>query len=99
MSYYDAKAKKLVVNVVNKAAAERRRGKAGGKAKVVEHTLAQLDVGPADPEGQGDHPRHLLGASTRRANKVVVTADRTVKGAELDRLSKVANEPGRQGRA
>ena len=40
-AFYDAKAKKLVVNVVNKAAAEPSR-EAGAEARVVEHTLAQL---------------------------------------------------------
>ena len=41
-AFYDAKAKKLVVNVVNEAAAKTVRAK-GAEARLVRHTLAQLD--------------------------------------------------------
>ena len=43
-SYYDAKAKKLVVNVIDEAAKKQVEA-AGAEAKVVEHTMAQLEVG------------------------------------------------------
>ncbi|MGP3953934.1 S1 family peptidase [Streptomyces sp. 7N604] len=92
-SYYDAGAKKLVVNVVNEAAAQQVRAK-GAEAKLVRNTLAQLDsvkdtLTAKDVTGTAR-------AVDVKTNKVVVTADSTVKGAELAELKKqIAAQDGK----
>ncbi|QLH20860.1 S1 family peptidase [Streptomyces sp. Rer75] len=91
-TYYDAKAKKLVVNVVNKAAAERVRD-AGAEAKVVEHTLAQLKQARATLKDKATIPGTSWSVDPR-ANKVVVTADSSVKGSRMATLNKVAKSLG-----
>lgn len=92
-AYYDTGTKQLVVNVVDRSAAEKVE-QAGAKAKLVEHTLAQLTSAKSEL-GESAVP------GTSRAvdpvtNKVVVTADSTVKAADLAALKKeVAAQDGR----
>lgn len=92
-AYYDADAKKLVVNVVDESAKAAVEA-AGAEARVVEHTLAQLkSVKTTFTE------RDMTGTSRAIdpvTNKVVITADSTVTGAELATLKKqVAAEGGK----
>ncbi len=91
-AFYDAKAKKLVVNVVNEAAAKAVRAK-GAEARLVRHTLAQLDSARQTLKTKATIPGTSWGVDPQ-SNKVVVTADRTVKGAKLDRLTKVTESLG-----
>ncbi|MDK1475667.1 S1 family peptidase [Streptomyces sp. 549] len=93
-AYYDAKTKQLVVNVLDASAAEEVQ-QAGAKAKVVRHSLAQL-TSAKDDLGESAVP------GTSRAvdpvtNKVVVTADSTVKAADLAKLREEVEAQG--GRA
>ncbi len=92
-AYYDADAEKLVVNVVDQAAKKAVEA-AGADARIVEHTMAQLkSVKKAFTE------RDLTGTSRAIdpvTNKVVITADKTVTGAELAELKKnVAAQDGK----
>ncbi|MEU5660787.1 S1 family peptidase [Streptomyces sp. NPDC047737] len=91
-SYYDAEAKNLVVNVVDQAAAEQVR-QAGGKARLVKHTLAQLTDARKTLADKATVPGTAW-AVDPVSNKVVVTADRTVEGADWDKLSKVVEGLG-----
>ncbi|GHJ38615.1 S1 family peptidase [Streptomyces sp. TS71-3] len=84
-TYYDATAKHLVVNVLNDSAA-RAVETAGAKAKVVKYSLGQL-------KSAGDTLKAHSTAGTSwvvdpTTNRLVVTADRTVTGAKLDKLTK-----------
>ncbi|NLU69052.1 S1 family peptidase [Streptomyces sp. HNM0574] len=92
-SYYDAQAKKLVVNVTNEAA-KKVVESAGAEAKVVQHTLNQLNSAKDTLTA-----KDVTGTSRAvdvKTNKVVVTADKTVKGAELEKLKKqIAAQDGR----
>ncbi|AXK35545.1 S1 family peptidase [Streptomyces armeniacus] len=92
-AYYDAKAKKLVVNVVDEAAKSKVES-AGAEAKVVDHTMAQLNsVKKTLTEND------MVGTSRAvdpKTNKVVITADKTVTGAKLAKLKKqVAAQDGK----
>jgi streptogrisin D len=90
-SYYDAKAKKLVVNVTDQAAKKKVEA-AGAEAKVVQHTMAQLDS-VKDAFTKKD----IAGTSRMvdvQSNKVVITADRSVKGDKLATLKKEAKAEG-----
>ncbi|KIZ17789.1 S1 family peptidase [Streptomyces natalensis] len=91
-AYYDARAKKLVVNVVDETAAKAVRAK-GAQARLVKHSLAQLDAARQTLKSRATIPGTAWGVDPV-SNKVVVTADRTVKGAKLDRLTKVARSLG-----
>ncbi|MFF8812552.1 S1 family peptidase [Streptomyces pactum] len=91
-SYYDAEARKLVVNVVDPAAAGRVRD-AGAEPRLVEHSLARLDAARAALKAKAALPGTAW-AMDPRTNKVVVTADRTVTAAGLARLEKVAGSLG-----
>ncbi|MFG2192453.1 S1 family peptidase [Streptomyces sp. NPDC048639] len=92
-SYYDADAKKLVVNVVNEAAAKKVRAE-GAEAKLVKHTLAKLNS-VQDTLTKKDM-KGTARAVDVRTNQVIVTADSTVKGAELAKLKKqVAAQDGK----
>ncbi|MEV7382166.1 S1 family peptidase [Streptomyces lydicus] len=91
-AFYDAKARKLVVNVVSEAAAKAVRAK-GAEVRLVRHTLAQLDAARQTLKTKATIPGTSWGIDPQR-NKIVVTADRTVKGARLDRLTKVAEALG-----
>lgn len=92
-AYYDAKAKSLVVNVTDSDAKEQVEA-AGAKARIVEHTLKQLDS-----VKNGLTKKDVTGTSRVvdvKTNKVVVTADKTVKGAELAKLKKqIAAQDGK----
>ncbi|MGW8380378.1 S1 family peptidase [Streptomyces sp. ODS28] len=93
-SFYDAKAKKLVVNVTDKSAVHKIEA-AGAEARVVKHTLAQLDAAK-DALGGKNRTVGTARAVDPKTNKVVVTADRTVKGEKLAKLKKqVAAEGGK----
>ncbi|MEU8689870.1 S1 family peptidase [Streptomyces sp. NPDC048665] len=91
-AFYDAKAQKLVVNVVDETSAAAVRAK-GAEARIVRHSMAQLDAARRTLKAQATIPGTAW-AMDPRANKVVVTADRTVTGAKLDRLTKVARSLG-----
>ncbi|MCX4509975.1 S1 family peptidase [Streptomyces sp. NBC_01619] len=91
-AYYDADAKALVMNVVDEAAAESVR-KAGGKARIVEHTLAELKTARQTLTERATIPGTSW-ATDPVTNKVVVTVDRTVKGANLTKLQEVVKGLG-----
>ncbi|MEU0525666.1 S1 family peptidase [Streptomyces niveus] len=91
-SYYDSKSKALVVNVVDEKAAETVR-EAGAKAKVVAHSLAELKDARGSLTGKASTPGTAV-AVDPVTNKVVVTADSTVKGAALDKLTKTVEKLG-----
>ncbi|MFF4602196.1 S1 family peptidase [Streptomyces sp. NPDC001339] len=91
-AFYDARAGKLVVNVVDEAAARTVRAK-GAEARIVQHTQAQLDAARHTLKAKATVPGTSWSMDPR-TNKVVVTADRTVKGAALDRLTKVVGSLG-----
>lgn len=84
-SYYDAQAKKLVVNVTD-TAAKQRVEKAGAEARVVPHTLSQLNS-VKDALTKQSVPGTARAVDVK-TNKVVVTADRTVTGDKLAKLKK-----------
>ncbi|MGW3953876.1 S1 family peptidase [Streptomyces sp. NPDC004752] len=91
-SYYDAKSRHLVVNVLDESAA-RAVEAAGAKARIVANSLAELDGARATLK------RDATIAGTSWAldpvgNKVVVTADRTVSKAALTKLAKVVDGLG-----
>ncbi|MEU4685677.1 S1 family peptidase [Streptomyces xinghaiensis] len=94
-SYYDAKERKLVVNVVDEGAAEGVRER-GAVARVVEHSLAELKSARATLKAEATIPGTSWSVDPV-TNKVVVTADSTVKGAKLEKLNKVVD--GLDGRA
>ncbi|MEE1752446.1 S1 family peptidase [Streptomyces sp. SP18CS02] len=91
-AYYDARSKALVVNVIDEAAADSVRA-AGGRARIVEHTLAELTGARQTLKKQATIPGTSW-AVDPVTNKVVVTADRTVKGAAWDKLGKVVESLG-----
>ncbi|MGD3107473.1 S1 family peptidase [Streptomyces sp. YGL11-2] len=91
-AYYDAQAQKLVVNVVDQAAAKTVRAK-GAEARLVKYSLAQLDSARQTLKARATIPGTAWGVDPK-SNKVVVTADRTVKGAKLAQLTKVAKGLG-----
>ncbi|MDN3293488.1 S1 family peptidase [Streptomyces ficellus] len=91
-SYYDAGSRTLVVNVADAAAADSVRT-AGGEARIVEHTLAELGEARQTLKNRATIPGTSW-AVDPVTNKVVVTADRTVKGASLDRLTQVVKGLG-----
>ncbi|NJQ01346.1 S1 family peptidase [Streptomyces zingiberis] len=94
-SYYDADAKRLVVNVLNEKAATDVREQ-GAVARVVEHSLADLKAARSTLEADATIPGTSWSVDPK-SNKVVVTADSTVKGAKLEKLNKVVD--GLDGRA
>ncbi|MFE9249204.1 S1 family peptidase [Streptomyces sp. NPDC007088] len=92
-TYYDAKAEHLVVNVTSEKAARTARA-AGARARVVQHTLAELkSARSAVAEQTTAIPGTAWGVDPV-SNKVVVTADRTVKGAKLARLTAAVEKLG-----
>ncbi|WP_037842961.1 S1 family peptidase [Streptomyces sp. NRRL F-5126] len=92
-SYYDAKSKALVVNVLGEDAADAVR-EAGGKARVVANSLSELKSARKTLSGAASSVAGTSWSIDPVANKVVVTADRTVKGAALSRLSGVVKGLG-----
>ncbi|WP_435886350.1 S1 family peptidase [Streptomyces bacillaris] len=91
-SYYDSTTKALVVNVVDEAAAEQVR-QAGGKARVVENSLAELKSARQTLTDKATIPGTSW-AVDPVSNKVLVTADRTVDGAAWQKLSAVVEGLG-----
>ncbi|QEV59066.1 S1 family peptidase [Streptomyces spectabilis] len=91
-TYYDAQAKQLVVNVLDKDAV-RTAESAGAKARVVENSLAELKSARSTLSGKASIPGTSW-ATDPASNKVVVTADRTVKGAALQKLDAVVKQLG-----
>ncbi|GDY41712.1 serine protease [Streptomyces antimycoticus] len=91
-AYYDAKSKKLVVNVVNKGVVDKVRD-AGAEVKVVKHTLAELSKARQTLKEKATIPGTSWSVDPR-SNKVVVTADSSVKGARMATLDKVADALG-----
>ncbi|GHE59435.1 S1 family peptidase [Streptomyces capitiformicae] len=91
-TYYDAKSKLLVVNVLDEAAAETVEA-AGAKARIVENSLGELKSARTTLKEDAAIPGTAW-ATDPTTNKVVVTADRTVSKAELARLTKVVDDLG-----
>ncbi|MFJ8648148.1 S1 family peptidase [Streptomyces sp. NPDC093546] len=91
-AYYDAKSRTLVVNVVDEAAADTVR-EAGGEARVVEHSLAELTEAGRTLRERATIPGTSW-ALDPVTNKMVVTADGTVKGASWEKLSGVVRGLG-----
>jgi streptogrisin D len=89
-AYYDAGTKTLVMNVLDKAAAETVRQE-GGKARIVENSLAELKSARETLADEAAIPGTAW-AVDPVTNKVVVTADRTVEGAELTKLTQVIED-------
>ncbi|GHJ45325.1 hypothetical protein Cs7R123_26670 [Catellatospora sp. TT07R-123] len=78
---------RMVVTVTDAAAADKVRA-AGGVAKVVKHSAAQLDAARADLDRLARIPGTSW-AVDPVSNQVVVTADSTVTGMKLTRLNAV----------
>ncbi|KUH37272.1 MULTISPECIES: S1 family peptidase [Streptomyces] len=91
-AYYDADSRTLVVNVVDEAAAEAVR-EAGGEARMVEHSLAELKGARKALKDRATIPGTSWTVDPV-TNKVVVTADRTVKGASWEKLTQVVKGLG-----
>lgn len=91
-TYYDAKAKNLVVNVLDEAAAQAVES-AGAKARVVENSLAELKSARTALKKDATIPGTSW-ATDPKTNRVVVTADRTVSKAEWAKLTKVVDGLG-----
>ncbi|MEV5547170.1 S1 family peptidase [Streptomyces sp. NPDC052309] len=91
-TYYDAKAKSLVVNVLDQAAA-RTVEEAGAEARIVENSLAELKSARTTLKQDATIPGTSW-VTDPTTNKVVVTADRTVSKAEWAKLTKVVDGLG-----
>ncbi|GGT41155.1 S1 family peptidase [Streptomyces purpureus] len=91
-AYYDVKSQALVVNVVDEAAADSVR-KAGGQARIVENSVAELTTARQTLKSRATLPGTSW-AVDPVTNKVVVTADRTVKGKAWSTLTKVVEGLG-----
>lgn len=91
-AYYDAEAKALVMNVVDEAAADAVR-RAGGKARVVQNSFAELKSARRTLTDRATIPGTSW-ATDPVTNKVVVTADRTVKGTAWAKLQQVVKGLG-----
>ncbi|WP_435881097.1 S1 family peptidase [Streptomyces pharetrae] len=91
-TYYDAQARSLVVNVLDEAAAEVVE-EAGAKARIVEHSLAELKSARTTLRQDATIPGTAW-VTDPATNKVVVTADRTVSAAEFKKLSQVVDGLG-----
>ncbi|QDI71930.1 serine protease [Streptomyces calvus] len=91
-TYYDAKSKALVVNVLDEAAAETVES-AGAKARVVANSLADLKSARTTLKQDATIPGTSW-VTDPTTNKVVVTADRTVSEAEWAKLTKVVDGLG-----
>jgi streptogrisin D len=91
-SYYDAKTDRLVVNVVGSAAADSVSA-AGAVPRTVQNSTAELRAATGTLAEQARIPGTAW-AIDPRTDKVVVTADRTVTGAKLDKLTKAVGALG-----
>lgn len=90
--YYDAQARSLVVNVLDQGAA-RTVEAAGARARLVTNTLAELD-GARSVLKKDATIAGTSWATDPVSDKVVVTADRSVSGAQWAKLSKVVDALG-----
>ncbi|WP_030678974.1 S1 family peptidase [Streptomyces cellulosae] len=91
-TFYDAKTRSLVVNVVDEAAAKAVEA-AGAKARLVENSLAELKSARSALKKDATIPGTAW-VTDPTTNKVVVTADRTVSDAEWAKLTKVVGGLG-----
>ncbi|MFF3289928.1 S1 family peptidase [Streptomyces sp. NPDC003023] len=91
-AYYDARTKALIVNVLSEDAAQTVR-EAGGKARIVENTLVELKSARQTLSDKATIPGTSW-ATDPVTNKVVVTADRTVEGADWAKLQEVVKGLG-----
>ncbi|MEU4094349.1 S1 family peptidase [Streptomyces sp. NPDC026673] len=90
-SYYDAKAKTMVVNVTNAKAAQ-AVSDAGAVPKLVAHSTAQLNKA-----GKAALAADIAGTSwvvDPKSNRLEITADSTVTGAELATLQEATASYG-----
>ncbi|MEU9478288.1 S1 family peptidase [Streptomyces sp. NPDC048191] len=90
--YYDAQARSLVVNVLDQGAVKTVEA-AGAKARLVANSLAALDGARTTLKKDATIPGTSW-STDPVSNKVVVTADRTVSGAQWTKLSKVVDGLG-----
>jgi streptogrisin D len=91
-SYYDARARSLVVNVLDQGAVSEVEA-AGARARLVTNSPAALDGARTTLKKDATIPGTSW-ATDPVSNKVVVTADKTVSGAEWAKLSKVVDGLG-----
>ncbi|MDQ0580053.1 S1 family peptidase [Streptomyces rishiriensis] len=91
-TYYDAKSKSLVVNVLDAVAAKTVEA-AGAKARIVENSLAELAGARTTLKTDASVPGTAW-VTDPTTNKVVVTADRTVSDAAWAKLAKVVDGLG-----
>jgi streptogrisin D len=91
-TFYDAKTRSLVVNVLDEAAAKTVEA-AGAKARLVENSLAELKSARSTLKQDAAIPGTAW-VTDPTTNKVVVTADRTVSEAEWAKLTKVVGGLG-----
>ncbi|MFI7292296.1 S1 family peptidase [Streptomyces sp. NPDC050121] len=92
-TYYDAQSKSLVVNVLDESAAKTVEA-AGAKARLVENSLAELTGARTTLKADATVPGTAV-VTDPTANKVVVTADRTVSDAAWAKLTKVVDGLGK----
>lgn len=91
-TYYDAKSRNLVVNVLDETAAKAVTA-AGARARIVENSLAELTGARTTLKKDATIPGTSW-ATDPETNKVVVTADRTVSKAEWATLTEVVDGLG-----
>ncbi|MFI6438288.1 S1 family peptidase [Streptomyces sp. NPDC050759] len=91
-TFYDAKTKSLVVNVLDEDAA-RTVSAAGASARIVSNSLAELKSARTTLSSDATIPGTSW-VTDPTTNKVVVTADRTVSAAEWAKLTKVVDGLG-----
>ncbi|MFF2995586.1 S1 family peptidase [Streptomyces sp. NPDC057950] len=91
-TYYDAKSRHLVVNVLDETAAK-AVASAGARARVVQNSLAELRSARTTLKSDATIPGTSW-ATDPQSNKVVVTADRTVSKAEWAKLAEVVDSLG-----
>ncbi|MEV4441521.1 S1 family peptidase [Streptomyces sp. NPDC049577] len=91
-SYYDAAARKLVVDVVDRATAARVRA-AGAEPRTVRHSAAALESARRTLAAEAAVPGTAWSVDPR-TNRVVVTADSTVTGAGKEKLDAVVARLG-----
>ncbi|MFJ5308869.1 S1 family peptidase [Streptomyces sp. NPDC088350] len=91
-TFYDAKTRSLVVNVLDRAAADTVEA-AGARARIVENSLAELTSARTTLQRDATIPGTSW-ATDPTTNKVVVTADRTVSEAEWTALAEVVDGLG-----
>ncbi|MCH0539529.1 S1 family peptidase [Streptomyces sp. MUM 203J] len=91
-AYYDTGSRTLVVTVVDEEAAETVR-RAGGEARMVQHSMAELKGARSTLKKRATIPGTSW-AVDPATNKVVVTADSTVKGEAWKKLTQVVDRLG-----